>query len=160
MIPGFSAQNISGAVASAHHRRVAPLVPGGGTEVGKIRINFQFHHVDEWRNWGSKLIILNGRIVLISDHRTLARRIYVSQRTPATPCDDISKDRFQADCLLLFFLKSSEIFFPDTPTVTHASEDATILIQCVRCIQFRDHTLIHDTDAIVIDDRLQSMGNA
>jgi hypothetical protein len=41
MIPGFSTQNISKKLPLAQHLRVAPYGTGrGGTEVGKIWINF------------------------------------------------------------------------------------------------------------------------
>ena len=59
----------------------------------------------------------------------------------------------------LFIDPNPEILFPDTTSITHTPEDTALLIQSIRCIQFCNRALIHDANAVVIDNGFESMSD-
>jgi hypothetical protein len=57
-------------------------------------------------------------------------------------------------------LKIRKILLPNTSPITHTPKQPPTLIKRVRSIQFHNPPIIHNTDAIIINNRLQPMRDA
>jgi hypothetical protein len=55
---------------------------------------------------------------------------------------------------------TKDLLSTDSATFAHASEDASCVIQVDRRVEFRNLALVHDANAVVVDDSLKTMGNA
>jgi hypothetical protein len=79
-----------------------------------------------------------------------------SQVGPIGPVNAITFSHHQHDFLPL----GQDLFSADSTALTHASENASCVVQVNGRVHFRDLALVHYADAVVIDNRLQPMSYA
>lgn len=56
--------------------------------------------------------------------------------------------------------RPNKVLSPNPRALTHALEDAALVVQPQRAVELRDQPRVHDADAVVVDDGLETMRNA
>jgi hypothetical protein len=89
---------------------------------------------------------------------SISQDILKSRPNPSQKCSKAKNAMlhaiiFSSNLLII----AHKIFLTNSTSITHTSKNPSTFIQCIGGIQFCDAALIHDADAIVIDDSLQAM---